>query len=231
MSSALEKVFAAINELNTEDIDCEDLVKFRKDTLSAMSELGKKLSETATTDFNSEDIKNYCKELISCSLESKELPQMPYSVESKRNSKGATSIIKVLLETFDFNKSSALLQIAYKQVSKAKTVAELKSALKVYALAQEQDLQIKEMQEHIKWLSDMVDNQEKDLKVAAEAKRQNEEIFKALKEDDEELSIVLQARNLKVSYGLSDTQVSSALGLDRNKLNRLRMKFKFVETM
>ena len=227
MSSALEKVFAAIKDLNPEEVACDEIVKFRKDTLTAMSELGKKLSETATTDFNSEDIKAYCQELISCSLESKDLPQMPYSVESKRNSKGTTSIIKILLKTFEFNTSSALLQVAYKQVSKAKTVSELKSALKVYALALEQDAQIKEMNEHIQWLAEMVDSQESELKVAAEAKRQNEELFKIVKEDDEELSTVLKARELKTTYNLTDVQISGVLGIDRSKLNRLRAKFKF----
>lgn len=222
MLEELRKINSALENMEGD----KKTLEFRKEILRTRTISNKQLAETSTTEFESEEIEDYCKELITNSLESKDLPQMPEAVENKRNSRGATGIIKNLLTKFDFDKSSDLLSATYKEISKAKTVSELKSALKVYALALEQNQQIKELTEHIEWLAELTDNQEKERLALLEAKRQNEEIFGAYVEVDKDLELFKKSEQMKASLDSADAEVCSVLGINRNKLNRLRAKYR-----
>lgn len=227
MLEELRKINSALENIDGD----KKTLEFRKEILRTRAISNKQLAETSTTDFEAEEIKEYCNGLIINSLENKELPGMPQAVENKRNSRGAKNIIQGLLETFEFDTSSDLLQAAYKQVDKAKTVADLKSALKVYALALEQHKGLKELHEHVSWLADMNDALEKEREVFLEYKRQNEEIFGIYQEDDEELSLVLKARDMKEVHKLSDDQICKVLGINRNRLNFVRRKTILVQNV
>lgn len=222
MLEELRKINSALENMQGD----KKTLEFRKEILRTRTISNKQLSETSTTEFESEEIEEYCKELIMNTLESKELPHMPEAVDNKRNSRGATSIIKNLLSKFKFDTSSTLLSATYKEISKAKTVAELKSALKVYALALEQHQELKELNEHVQWLADLTDNQEKEISTLLEAKRQNEELFGAYKEVDKDLEMFNKSEQMKATLESTDTEICSVLGINRNKLNRLRAKYR-----
>ena len=222
LKEALEILKTLSGSVATED----DVESIRKDIIQAKALLNKSLSETSRTDFVESEIRNYCKELIEKSINHQELPEMSESVENKKNSKAAASIIKGVLAVVDLKTSTPLLAATYKEISKAKSITELKASLKVYVLALETETKINEMQEHIQWLADMVDDKDIECTKLIESKRQNEELFGAYDKADEELNLYLKAEQMKLLYGSTDTEVCSVLGVDRNKLNRLRVKYR-----
>lgn len=224
-SEKLKEALEILKTLNGSIATEDDVESIRKDIIQAKALLNKRLSETSKTEFVEGEIRNYCKELIEASINNQELPEMPESVENKKNSKAAAPIIKGLLAVLDLKTSTPLLAATYKEVSKAKSVTELKASLKVYVLALETETKITEMQEHIQWLAEMVDSKEKDSILYEEAKRQNNELIGIFEEDDEDISIVLKAGEMKETLGLTDVEISKVLGIDRSKLNRLRTKF------
>ena len=74
----------------------------------------------------------------------------------------------------------------------------------------------------------MIDEQDRELRKLREYKRIQEEMFKAMTSDDEDLYSVIQARDMK-AMGMTDTEICNVLNITRNKLNYLRKKIELQE--
>ena len=74
----------------------------------------------------------------------------------------------------------------------------------------------------------MIDEQDRELRRLREYKRIQDELFKSMTSDDEDLYSVIQARDMK-AMGMTDTEICTALKIKRDKLNYLRKKIELQE--
>jgi hypothetical protein len=116
--------------------------------------------------------------------------------------------------------SNKVVEECWKELEDSRTLREFRKYLKLYFVALFSNFYT---DEDIAEYVEMIDEQDRELRILREYKRIQDELFGIMTEDDEELHQVIQANKMR-EMGLSDAEICKTLNLTRNRLNYLRRK-------
>jgi len=191
--------------------------------LQANALILQKLSETSQSEVSSEQVIDYCSLIIEQALAGQAQSAVPEQLITTKN-KHTSSYIKQAISNYTnkFCTDNGLLQLAFKQINKSKTIAELKAALKVYAQAAELTTELQHQVEHSEWLSTQVDELDQQQRQSLDYKQKFNEVINVMDASDEDYFLLVEAEAMIKNNNLNDTEACKVLGITRNKLNSLR---------
>ena len=205
-----------------------------KEKAQAIKILKSSMVETSTTPkIPHKDIEDYVKNTITEGLKSGgggKLLDYPGDYESASKStyykENIRSVIKDVSQELNLDTSSnVVLSACWKELEDSRTLVEFRKYLKLYLITLFSNFYT---DEDISEYVEMIDEQDRELRRLREYKRIQDEIFKAMTSDDEDLHNVIQARDMK-AMGMTDTEICTALKIKRDKLNYLRKKIELQE--
>ena len=136
------------------------------------------------------------------------------------------AVIQDVVQELNMDTSSnKVVEECWKELEDSRTLREFRKYLKLYFVALFSNFYT---EEDIAEYVEMIDEQDRELRKLREYKRIQEELFKAMTSDDEDLYSVIQARDMK-AMGMTDTEICNVLNITRNKLNYLRKKIELQE--
>lgn len=188
------------------------------DKAQAINKLKASMSETATRTSNHTNVEQYIKQVFNSGCDGAKFPDYPQELSSTSRSTFYKDTIKDVAQSLkvesNLDVSTPALFMAWENCEKSKSLAEFRKSLKMYLTILRTntytDIDLLYYTNQINALDD-------EIKSLKESKRQNEEIFGIMQEDDESLMIALKTKKLKEN-GLTDTQVAKVLGITRSKL-------------
>ena len=203
-----------------------------KDKAQAIKILKSSMAETSTTPkVPSKDIEDYVKNTITEGLKSGgKILNYPGDYEAAARStyykQNIRAVIQDVVQELNMDTSSnKVVEECWKELEDSRTLREFRKYLKLYFVALFSNFYT---DEDIAEYVEMIDEQDRELRRLREYKRIQDEIFKAMTSDDEDLYSVIQARDMK-AMGMTDTEICTALKIKRDKLNYLRKKIKLQE--
>ena len=203
-----------------------------KDKAQAIKILKSSMAETSTTPkVPSKDIEDYVKNTITEGLKSGgKILNYPGDYEAAARStyykQNIRAVIQDVVQELNMDTSSnKVVEECWKELEDSRTLREFRKYLKLYFVALFSNFYT---DEDIAEYVEMIDEQDRELRRLREYKRIQDEIFKAMTSDDEDLHNVIQARDMK-AMGMTDTEICTALKIKRDKLNYLRKKIKLQE--
>ena len=203
-----------------------------KDKAQAIKILKSSMVETSTTPkIPHKDIEDYVKNTITEGLKNGgKLLDYPGDYESASKStyykENIRAVIKDVSQELKLDTSSnAVLSACWKELEDSRTLVEFRKYLKLYLITLFSNFYT---DEDIAEYVEMIDEQDRELRRLREYKRIQDELFKAMTSDDEDLYSVIQARDMK-AMGMIDTEICTVLNIPRNKLNYLRKKIELQE--
>ena len=203
-----------------------------KEKAQAIKLLKSSMVETSTTPkIPHKDIEDYVKNTITEGLKSGgKLLDYPGDYESASKStyykENIRAVIKDVSQELNLNTSSnKVLSECWKELEASRTLVEFRKYLRLYLITLFSNFYT---DEDIAEYVEMIDEQDRELRRLREYKRIQEELFKAMTSDDEDLYSVIQARDMK-AMGMTDTEICNVLNIPRNKLNYLRKKIELQE--
>lgn len=203
-----------------------------KDKAQAIKILKSSMVETSTTPkIPHKDIEDYVKNTITEGLKNGgKILDYPGDYESASRStyykENIRAVIKDVSQELKLNTSSnAVLSACWKELEDSRTLVEFRKYLKLYLITLFSNFYT---DEDIAEYVEMIDEQDRELRRLREYKRIQEELFKAMTSDDEDLYSVIQARDMK-AMGMTDTEICTVLNIKRDKLNYLRKKIELQE--
>ena len=205
-----------------------------KEKAQAIKLLKSSMAETSRTPkIPHKDIKNYVKNTITEGLKnggSSKLLDYPGDYESASKStyykENIRAAIKDVSQELNLDTgSNVVLSACWKELEDSRTLVEFRKYLKLYLITLFSNFYT---DEDIAEYVEMIDEQDRELRRLREYKRIQDEIFKAMTSDDEDLHNVIQARDMK-AMGMTDTEICTALKIKRDKLNYLRKKIELQE--
>ena len=205
-----------------------------KEKAQAIKLLKSSMVETSTTPkIPHEDIEDYVKNTITEGLKnggSSKLLDYPGDYESASKStyykENIRAVIKDVSQELNLDTgSNVVLSACWKELEDSRTLVEFRKYLKLYLITLFSNFYT---DEDIAEYVEMIDEQDRELRRLREYKRIQDEIFKAMTSDDEDLHNVIRARDMKV-MGMTDTEICTALKIKRDKLNYLRKKIELQE--
>ena len=205
-----------------------------KDKAQAIKILKSSMAETSRTPkIPHKDIKNYVKNTITEGLKnggSSKLLDYPGDYESASKStyykENIRAAIKDVSQELNLDTgSNVVLSACWKELEDSRTLVEFRKYLKLYLITLFSNFYT---DEDIAEYVEMIDEQDRELRRLREYKRIQDEIFKAMTSDDEDLHNVIRARDMK-AMGMTDTEICTALKIKRDKLNYLRKKIELQE--
>ena len=113
--------------------------------------------------------------------------------------------------------------MAWENCEKSKSLAEFRKSLKMYLTILRTNTYT---DIDLLYYTNQINALDEEIKSLKESKRQNEEIFGIMQEDDESLMIALKTKKLRENR-LSDTQIAKVLGITRKKLAYHTSKVEF----
>lgn len=198
-----------------------------KDKAQAIKILKSSMAETSTTPkVPSKDIEDYVKNTITEGLKSGgKILNYPGDYEAAARStyykQNIRAVIQDVVQELSMDTSSnKVVEECWKELEDSRTLREFRKYLKLYFVALFSNFYT---DEDIAEYVEMIDEQARELRRLREYKRIQDEIFKAMTSDDEDLHNVIRARNMK-AMGMTDTEICTALKIKRDKLNYLRKK-------
>ena len=200
-----------------------------KEKAQAIKLLKSSMVETSRTPkIPHKDIKNYVKNTITEGLKnggSSKLLDYPGDYESASKStyykENIRAVIKDVSQELNLDTgSNVVLSACWKELEDSRTLVEFRKYLKLYLITLFSNFYT---DEDIAEYVEMIDEQDRELRRLREYKRIQDEIFKAMTSDDEDLHNVIRARDMK-AMGMTDTEICTALKIKRDKLNYLRKK-------
>ena len=197
----------------------------------AIAVLRTSMSKSAETPrVPSSQIQDYVKTTINVVMDGGNIPDYPGDFASASKStfykQAIREVVKEMGVFFDVhNTKNDILVAAWAECEKARTLIELRKALNLYGVALRAKFYT---DEDIAEYVEMIDEQDRELRRLREYKRIQDEIFKAMTGDDEDLHNVIRARDMK-AMGMTDTEICTALKIKRDKLNYLRKKIELQE--
>ena len=197
----------------------------------AIAVLRTSMSKSAETPrVPSSQIQDYVKTTINVVMDGGNIPDYPGDFASASKStfykQAIREVVKEMGVFFDVhNTKNDILVAAWAECEKARTLIELRKALNLYGVALRAKFYT---DEDIAEYVEMIDEQDRELRRLREYKRIQDELFKAMTSDDEDLHNVIQARDMK-AMGMTDTEICTALKIKRDKLNYLRKKIELQE--
>ena len=203
-----------------------------KEKAQAIKLLKSSMVETSTTPkIPSEDIEDYVKNTITEGLKSGgKILNYPGDYEAAARStyykQNIRAVIQDVVQELNMDTSSnKVVEECWKELEDSRTLREFRKYLKLYFVALFSNFYT---EEDIAEYVEMIDEQDRELRKLREYKRIQEEMFKAMTSDDEDLYSVIQARDMK-AMGMTDTEICNVLNITRNKLNYLRKKIELQE--
>ena len=205
-----------------------------KDKAQAIKLLKSSMVETSRTPkIPHKDIENYVKNTITEGLKnggSSKLLDYPGDYESASKStyykENIRAAIKDVSQELNLDTgSNVVLSACWKELEDSRTLVEFRKYLKLYLITLFSNFYT---DEDIAEYVEMIDEQDRELRRLREYKRIQDEIFKAMTSDDEDLHNVIRARDMK-AMGMTDTEICTALKIKRDKLNYLRKKIELQE--
>ena len=205
-----------------------------KEKAQAIKLLKSSMVETSRTPkIPHKDIKNYVKNTITEGLKnggSSKLLDYPGDYESASKStyykENIRAAIKDVSQELNLDTgSNVVLSACWKELEDSRTLVEFRKYLKLYLITLFSNFYT---DEDIAEYVEMIDEQDRELRRLREYKRIQDEIFKAMTSDDEDLHNVIRARDMK-AMGMTDTEICTALKIKRDKLNYLRKKIELQE--
>ena len=198
-----------------------------KDKAQAIKILKSSMVEASTTPkVPSKDIEDYVKNTITEGLKSGgKILNYPGDYEAAARStyykQNIRAVIQDVVQELNMDTSSnKVVEECWKELEDSRTLREFRKYLKLYFVALFSNFYT---DEDIAEYVEMIDEQDRELRRLREYKRIQDEIFKAMTGDDEDLHNVIQARDMK-AMGMTDTEICTALKIKRDKLNYLRKK-------
>lgn len=198
----------------------------------AIKILKSSMVETSTTPkVPSKDIEDYVKNTITEGLKSGgKILNYPGDYEAAARStyykQNIRAVIQDVVQELNMDTSSnKVVEECWKELEDSRTLREFRKYLKLYFVALFSNFYT---DEDIAEYVEMIDEQDRELRRLREYKRIQDEIFKAMTSDDEDLHNVIQARDMK-AMGMTDTEICTALKIKRDKLNYLRKKIELQE--
>lgn len=198
-----------------------------KDKAQAIKILKSSMAETSTTPkVPSKDIEDYVKNTITEGLKSGgKILNYPGDYEAAARStyykQNIRAVIQDVVQELSMDTSSnKVVEECWKELEDSRTLREFRKYLKLYFVALFSNFYT---DEDIAEYVEMIDEQARELRRLREYKRIQDEIFKAMTSDDEDLHNVIRARDMK-AMGMTDTEICTALKIKRDKLNYLRKK-------
>ena len=192
----------------------------------AIAVLRTSMSKSAETPrVPSSQIQDYVKNTINVVMDGGNIPDYPGDFASASKStfykQAIREVVREMGVFFDVhNTKNDILVAAWAECEKARTLIELRKALNLYGVALRANFYT---DEDIAEYVEMIDEQDRELRILREYKRIQDELFGIMTEDDEELHQVIQANKMR-EMGLSDAEICKTLNLTRNRLNYLRRK-------
>lgn len=119
--------------------------------------------------------------------------------------------------------SNPVLEAAWKDCEKARTLIELRKAFRLYIVALKSSFYTAE---DVEELSNIIEEQ---YAMIQEYQRVQEELFGIMNSDTHELNMV-QIDKIAKSWGCTDKQICALLGCNRNKLNYIRTTYELQES-
>lgn len=203
-----------------------------KDKAQAIKILKSSMAETSTTPkVPSKDIEDYVKNTITEGLKSGgKILNYPGDYEAAARStyykQNIRAVIQDVVQELNMDTSSnKVVEECWKELEDSRTLREFRKYLKLYFVALFSNFYT---DEDIAEYVEMIDEQDRELRRLREYKRIQDEIFKAMTSDDEDLHNVIRARDMK-AMGMTDTEICTALKIKRDKLNYLRKKIELQE--
>ena len=203
-----------------------------KEKAQAIKILKSSMAETSTTPkVPSKDIEDYVKNTITEGLKSGgKILNYPGDYEAAARStyykQNIRAVIQDVVQELNMDTSSnKVVEECWKELEDSRTLREFRKYLKLYFVALFSNFYT---DEDIAEYVEMIDEQDRELRRLREYKRIQDEIFKAMTSDDEDLHNVIRARDMK-AMGMTDTEICTALKIKRDKLNYLRKKIELQE--
>ena len=203
-----------------------------KEKAQAIKILKSSMAETSTTPkVPSKDIEDYVKNTITEGLKSGgKILNYPGDYEAAARStyykQNIRAVIQDVVQELNMDTSSnKVVEECWKELEDSRTLREFRKYLKLYFVALFSNFYT---DEDIAEYVEMIDEQDRELRRLREYKRIQEELFKAMTSDDEDLYSVIQARDMK-AMGMTDTEICTVLNIKRDKLNYLRKKIELQE--
>lgn len=205
-----------------------------KEKAQAIKLLKSSMVETSRTPkIPHKDIENYVKNTITEGLKNgggSKLLDYPGDYESASKStyykENIRAVIKDVSQELNLDTgSNVVLSACWKELEDSRTLVEFRKYLKLYLITLFSNFYT---DEDIAEYVEMIDEQDRELRRLREYKRIQDEIFKAMTSDDEDLHNVIRARDMK-AMGMTDTEICTALKIKRDKLNYLRKKIELQE--
>lgn len=203
-----------------------------KEKAQAIKILKSSMVETSTTPkVPSKDIEDYVKNTITEGLKSGgKILNYPGDYEAAARStyykQNIRAVIQDVVQELNMDTSSnKVVEECWKELEDSRTLREFRKYLKLYFVALFSNFYT---DEDIAEYVEMIDEQDRELRRLREYKRIQDELFKAMTSDDEDLYSVIQARDMK-AMGMTDTEICTVLNIPRNKLNYLRKKIELQE--
>lgn len=203
-----------------------------KDKAQAIQILKSSMVETSTTPkVPSKDIEDYVKNTITEGLKSGgKILNYPGDYEAAARStyykQNIRAVIQDVVQELNMDTSSnKVVEECWKELEDSRTLREFRKYLKLYFVALFSNFYT---DEDIAEYVEMIDEQDRELRRLREYKRIQEELFKAMTSDDEDLYSVIQARDMK-AMGMTDTEICTVLNIKRDNLNYLRKKIELQE--
>ena len=203
-----------------------------KEKAQAIKLLKSSMVATSTTPkIPHKDIEDYVKSTITEGLKSGgKLLDYPGDYESASKStyykENIRAVIKDVSQELNLDTSSnKVLSECWKELEASRTLVEFRKYLRLYLITLFSNFYT---DEDISEYVEMIDEQDRELRRLREYKRIQDEIFKAMTGDDEDLHNVIQARDMK-AMGMTDTEICTALKIKRDKLDYLRKKIELQE--
>ena len=172
-----------------------------------------------------QNVKDYVKSAIVKGLDSGSLQDYPEDYSSISRSlfykEAIREVVKEVQEEYKVDNSShPILAAAWRDCEKARTLVELRKAFRLYVVAFKSSFYT---EDDIIEYTQMIDEQDLEIRKLKEYKRIVDELFGAMTSDDTDFWHAVKASKMK-EMGCSDTEICKVLDINRNKLNYIRKK-------
>ena len=172
-----------------------------------------------------QNVKDYVKSTLVQGLDDGSLQDYPEDYSSISRSlfykEAIREVVKEVQEEYKVDNSShPILAAAWRDCEKARTLVELRKAFRLYVVAFKSSFYT---EDDIIEYTQMIDEQDLEIRKLKEYKRIVDELFGAMTSDDTDFWHAVKASKMK-DIGCSDTEICKVLDINRNKLNYIRKK-------
>lgn len=215
--------------MNIEEVHKEIKTWDTQSMAQLISLVRKEMYDKSKTKVSNSVVKSYVKDTLLEAISSGKLKDYPEDFSTASRSTAYRGDIQLAIKEaallLDIQHNSGLLQIAWENCEKSRTLVDFRKNLRMYIAVLKDETY---SPSDIKWYVDTIDALEEQVKEMQELKRQNNAVFEVYEKDDEEVATMLKYRKLKLE-GLKDVEVLVILGLNKDRLKYLKKKHVFEE--